>query len=94
MKTNKYIYSIIFVLLLVFIGNISTAKARTISEVAAEEVALKHANVIKNIIHSYKINMNNESCIDEKNLKLKMNEGFVEDIRFDGEECAICNSYT
>ena len=41
-----------------------------------------------------KVNMNNESCIDEINLMVKVNEGIVEDIRFDGEACAICTSST
>jgi len=41
-----------------------------------------------------KINTNNESCIDEINLMIKLNENKVEDIRFDGEACAICTSTT
>ena len=41
-----------------------------------------------------KINMNNESCIDEVNLMVKLNNGIIEDIRFDGEACAICTSST
>lgn len=41
-----------------------------------------------------KINMNNESCIDEINLMVKINGGIIEDIRFDGEACAICISST
>lgn len=40
------------------------------------------------------INMNNESCIDEVNLMVKINDGKIEDIRFDGEACAICTSST
>ena len=39
-----------------------------------------------------KINMNNESCIDEINLMVKFDEDKIEDIRFDGEACAICTS--
>ena len=45
--------------------------------------------------NSYKfINMNNESCIDEINLMVKINDNKIEDIRFDGEACAICTSST
>ena len=39
-----------------------------------------------------KVNMNNESCIDEVNLMIKVNNDKIEDIRFDGEACAICTS--
>ena len=41
-----------------------------------------------------KTNMNNESCIDEINLMVKITDGIIEDIRFDGEACAICTSST
>lgn len=39
-----------------------------------------------------KINMNNESCIDEVNLMVKIEDGKITDIRFDGEACAMCIS--
>ncbi len=39
-----------------------------------------------------KINMNNESCIDEVNLMAKVEDGIIKDIRFDGEACAVCIS--
>ena len=39
-----------------------------------------------------KINMNNESCIDEVNLMVKVENGKITDIRFDGEACAMCIS--
>lgn len=39
-----------------------------------------------------KTNMNNESCIDELNLEVKIENGIIKDIRFDGEACAICIS--
>ena len=39
-----------------------------------------------------KINMNNESCIDEVNLMVKVEDGIITDIRFDGEACAMCIS--
>ena len=41
-----------------------------------------------------KVNMNNESCIDEVNLEVKVEDGLIQDIRFDGEACAICISST
>ena len=41
-----------------------------------------------------KVNMNNESCIDEVNLMVKIEDDVVTDIRFDGEACAICTSAT
>ena len=41
-----------------------------------------------------KINMNNESCIDEINLMVKLDGDTIKDIRFDGEACAICTSAT
>lgn len=38
-------------------------------------------------------NMNNTSCIDEVNVQVKINDnGIIEDIRFDGEACAMCTS--
>ncbi len=39
-----------------------------------------------------KVNMNNESCIDELNLQVKIEAGKIKDIKFDGEACAICIS--
>ena len=41
-----------------------------------------------------KINMNNDSCIDEVNLMVKLENDKIKDIRFDGEACAICTSST
>lgn len=41
-----------------------------------------------------KVNMNNESCIDEVNLMVKFEDDKIKDIRFDGEACAICTSST
>lgn len=41
-----------------------------------------------------KVNMNNESCIDEINLMVKIEDDKISDIRFDGEACAICTSAT
>lgn len=39
-----------------------------------------------------KVNMNNESCIDEVNIEVKIENGIVKDIHFDGEACAMCIS--
>lgn len=53
----------------------------------------KNKGLIKN--NTYKtVNMNNESCIDEINLMVKIKDNKIEDIRFDGEACAICTSAT
>lgn len=41
-----------------------------------------------------KINMNNESCIDEIDLMVKIDNNIITDIRFDGEACAISTSST
>ena len=40
------------------------------------------------------INTNSESCIDQIDIQIKMNNNIIEDIRFDGEACAICTSST
>ncbi len=39
-----------------------------------------------------KVNMNNESCIDELNIQVKIENSIIKDIKFDGEACAICIS--
>ena len=39
-----------------------------------------------------KINTNNESCIDELNFMIKIEDNIIKDIRFDGEACAISTS--
>ena len=41
-----------------------------------------------------KKNVNNESCIDNIDLEIKIDEYIIKDIRFDGEACAICTSST
>ena len=41
-----------------------------------------------------KANMNNESCIDEIDLMVKLDGDKIVDARFDGEACAICTSST
>ena len=40
------------------------------------------------------VNTNNESCIDEVNLMVKVEDGKIIDAHFDGEACAICTSST
>lgn len=40
------------------------------------------------------VNMNNESCIDEVNVQMKIEDNTIKDIHFDGEACAICTSST
>ena len=44
--------------------------------------------------HYIKVNTNNESCIDEIDLMVKVEDGKIVDARFDGEACAICTSST
>ena len=39
-------------------------------------------------------NTSNESCIDEINLMVKIEDDKIVDIRFDGEACAVCTSST
>ena len=36
----------------------------------------------------------NPSCIDHFDIEIKIEDGVVKDIRFDGEACAICTSST
>ena len=40
------------------------------------------------------VNTNNESCIDNLDFMMKVEDGKIKDIRFDGEACAICTSST
>lgn len=39
-----------------------------------------------------KINTNSESCIDDLDFMMKVEDGIIKDIRFDGEACAISTS--
>ena len=66
---------------------------------------IKRAIILENYQHpknrglvldkSYKkINTNSKSCIDQIDLQMKIENGIVEDVRFDGEACAICTSST
>ena len=40
------------------------------------------------------INSNNQSCIDNINIYVKLNNEKIEDIKFDGEACVIAISST
>ncbi len=44
--------------------------------------------------HYEKANTHNDSCIDNIDVMMKITDGKVEDIRFDGEACAISTSAT
>ncbi len=39
-------------------------------------------------------NTNNDSCIDNIDMMMKVEDGVIKDIVFDGEACAICTSAT
>ena len=41
-----------------------------------------------------KSNTSNDSCIDEIDLMVKVENNTIKDIKFDGEACAICTSST
>ena len=41
-----------------------------------------------------KVNTNSESCIDNLDFMMKVEDGIIKDIRFDGEACAISTSAT
>ena len=47
---------------------------------------------LKNDPTYIKEKMNNSSCIDSFDIELKLNGDVIEDIRFDGEACAIATS--
>lgn len=45
--------------------------------------------------NSYKkVNMNSDTCIDDLDIQVKFNGDTIEDVRYDGEACAICTSST
>lgn len=59
-----------------------------------KEIILEHyshpSNYEKVIDDSYeKINTNNESCIDNLNFYIKIENNVIKDIKFEGEACAI-----
>ena len=39
-----------------------------------------------------KYNTNNESCVDNLNFYIKIDEGIIKDLKFEGEACAISKS--
>lgn len=41
-----------------------------------------------------RVNMDSETCIDNIDIQAKIENGIIEDIRFDGEACAICTAST
>ena len=47
---------------------------------------------LKNETDYYKINTRSESCIDNLDFEIKFLNNSIEDIRFDGEACAISTS--
>lgn len=66
---------------------------------------LKREIILDNYSHPYnrgtegtegytKINSNSESCIDDIDLYIKFNDNTIEDIKFEGEACAISTAST
>lgn len=64
-----------------------------------KEIILNHYQnpINKGLIDSsnyIKISTNSDSCIDEIDLMIKIEDGIIKDVRFDGEACCICTSST
>lgn len=62
-------------------------------------IMIEHYNnpINKNLIQDdsyYKVNMNSESCIDNLDFMIKIENGIITDARFDGEACVISTSAT
>ena len=53
----------------------------------------KNRGLLRDNSYNY-ISTNSESCIDQIDLEIKIENNIVKDIRFDGEACAICTSST
>lgn len=53
-----------------------------------------HKEVPRNNEEYQKVNTNNESCIDNLDIYLKINNNKIEDAYFEGEACAISTSAT
>ncbi|MBR6072864.1 MAG: SUF system NifU family Fe-S cluster assembly protein [Bacilli bacterium] len=52
-------------------------------------------NKVDNEIDGYlKVNSNNESCIDNINIYMKIEDRIIKDIKFSGEACAISTAST
>lgn len=54
----------------------------------------RNHELVENNPEYKEINMDSETCIDNINIQAKFNDDSIEDIRFDGEACAICTSST
>jgi nitrogen fixation NifU-like protein len=66
---------------------------------------LKRSIILENYSHPFnkglvtdsnykKVNMNNESCIDNIDIMMDIENNTIKDIRFDGDACAISTSAT
>ena len=66
---------------------------------------LRRQIIMENYMHPYnkettdnskyiKVNSNNESCIDNINLYLLIEDNIIKDVKFDGEACAISTAAT
>lgn len=47
---------------------------------------------LDNTLGYKKVNMNSKTCIDNLDFALKIEDGIIKDIKFDGEACAISTS--
>lgn len=54
----------------------------------------KNRGIPDDIGEYIKINSNNDSCIDNIDIYVKLNNNIIEDIRFEGEACVIAISST
>ena len=54
----------------------------------------KNRGIPDNTSEYIKINSNNESCIDNIDIYVKLSNGIVDDIKFEGEACVIAISST
>ena len=54
----------------------------------------KNRGIPSNMEGYIKINSNNDSCIDNIDIYVKLNNDVIEDIRFEGEACVIAISST
>ena len=62
-----------------------------------KDIMIEHYNnpINKGLIDDdsyYKVNMNSESCIDDLDFMIKIEDDKIKDIRFDGEACVISTS--
>lgn len=70
------------------------------------DLELKREIIMENYLHPFNkevpqnkeeydyINSNNESCIDNLDIYMKVEDNIIKDIKFDGEACAISTSTT